>query len=210
MQGALSRPEVPLYTQPGEQRWDLQPPVASGKSEHSVPFRWRAQVSTHRVIAHPKLAPHKGPEDSQQPVPGEPPPTGLTVRGELLQRTQPACAAACSTLGHGPHPPTHLTFSTRPLTFSNCSAAWSQSRVDVRHLSASCRKVVTAAAMSCEGGARMIPYPGSLLWLRCLMPNISPAAWTRRCPLGSSLKISSPPGAHSGEHSCAVCQAPTD
>lgn len=104
------------------------------------------------------------------------------------------CAAARSTQGHGPHPPTHLTFSTRPLTFSNCSAAWSQSRVDVRHLSASCRKVVTAAAVSCEGGARMIPYPGPLLWLRCLMPSIFLATWTRPCALDSSLRICSLPG----------------
>lgn len=128
--------------------------------EHPVTPRLMA----HQGTAHPELAPHEGPDDRQHPLPGEPPPSGLTVRSELLQGSQPSCVAARRTLGPAT-PPVHLTFSTRPLTFPSCSAAWLQSRAEVRHWSASCRKVVTAAAMSCEGVAQMTQHQCSDLRL---------------------------------------------
>lgn len=74
--------------------------------EHSIPTRQMSQVSTHQVTSHPELTPYKGPEDPQQPVPGEPPQSGLTVRGELLQGAQAACVVALRTLAMGTLPHT--------------------------------------------------------------------------------------------------------
>lgn len=73
--------------------------------EHSAPTRQMSQVSTHQVTSHPELAPYEGPEDPQQPVPGERPSRSLTVRGELLQGSQAACVVALRTpaMGTLPH-----------------------------------------------------------------------------------------------------------
>ena len=106
--------------------------------------------SAHRFAAGLQLAQHKGQEDAEQPAVDEPPPHRAAIRLEFLHDTQSSWSPNhLNSQAHCHALLADLTFNTRPLTFSSCWAAWSQSRVVVRHWSASCRKVVTASAMSC-------------------------------------------------------------